>query len=136
MKGAILSKTNPPNPRRGQVWNVDFNPAKGTELQKIRPAVVISSDGIGRLPIKLVAPVTGWQEHFFGNIWHVRIDPNRTNGLAKVSSVDTLQIRGVDVRRFIRQRGRLNATLMEEITAAIAVIIEFQLVDTNDQATV
>ena len=118
--------TTTPNPRREEVWDINFDPTIGSEIRKIRPAVVISSDGTGHLPIKLVAPITGWQAQFSRNIWHIRIGPNRTNGLTKVSAIDTLQIRGVDVRRFISRRGRLNTTLMEEITAAIAAIIEYK----------
>ena len=126
LKGETLSNTNPPNPCRGEVWDVNFDPTIGSEIRKIRPAVVISSDGIGRLPIKLVSPITGWQTQFSRNAWHVRIEPNRTNGLTKVSAIDTLQIRGVDVQRFISKRGRLNATLMAEIIAVIAAIIEYE----------
>jgi mRNA-degrading endonuclease toxin of MazEF toxin-antitoxin module len=29
---------------RGSVWWVDFEPAKGGEIQKVRPAVIISND--------------------------------------------------------------------------------------------
>ena len=126
LKGEPLSNTNPLDPHRGEVWDLNFDPTIGSEIQKTRPAVVISSDGIGHLPITLVSPITAWQTQFCANIWHVRINPNRTNGLTKVSAVDTLQIRGVDVRRFIRQRGRLNATLMAAITAVIAAVIEFK----------
>lgn len=121
-----MSNTNPPNPRRGEVWDLNFDPTIGAEIQKIRPAVVISSDGVGHLPIKLVSPITGWQDRFSRNIWHVRIEPSSINGLTKISAADTMQIRGVDVRRFINKRGRLNATLMQEITAAIAAIIEYE----------
>ena len=105
---------------------MNFDPTVGSEIRKIRPAVVISSDGIGHLPIKLVSPITDWKDRFSGNIWHVGIKPDDTNGLAKVSAVDTMQIRGVDVERFISKRGRLNATLMQEITAAIAAIVEHE----------
>ena len=118
--------TNLPNLRRGEVWDVNFDPTIGAEIQKSRPAVVISSDGVGHLPIKLVSPITGWQDRFSRNIWHVRIEPSGMNGLTKLSAVDTLQIRGVDANRFISRRGRLNATLMQEITAAIAAIIEYE----------
>ena len=121
-----MLNTNPPNPRRGEVWDLNFNPTIGSEIQKIRPAVVISSDGVGHLPIKLVSPITGWQDRFSRNIWHVRIEPNSINGLTKISAVDTLQIRGVDVRRFINRRGRLSTTLMQEITAAVAAIVEYE----------
>jgi mRNA interferase MazF len=30
--------------RRGEVWRVDFEPAFGSEIQKIRPAVIVSRD--------------------------------------------------------------------------------------------
>ena len=121
-----MSSTILPNPRRGEVWDVDFDPTIGAEIQKTRPAVVLSIDSIGHLPIKLVAPITGWQAKFLGNIWLVNVKPNRTNGLTKESAVDTLQIKCVDVQRFFTKRGRLTATLMDEIGAAIAAIIDYQ----------
>jgi mRNA interferase MazF len=77
--------------------------------------VVVSSDAVGRLPIKLVAPVTDWKEHFAPNIWHVRIDPDPTNRLTKVSAVDALQLRGMDHRRFVRKLGQVSPTTMEEL---------------------
>jgi mRNA interferase MazF len=48
------------------------------------------------------------------------------NGLAKPSAVDTLQLRGVDVQRFVHKIGRVSAPTMEEIVAAIAAVIEYQ----------
>lgn len=30
--------------RRGEVWWVDFDPAKGGEIRKTRPAVIVSND--------------------------------------------------------------------------------------------
>jgi mRNA interferase MazF len=57
--------------KRAEVWLVNFDPAIGTEIRKTRPALVVSSDGVGRLPIKLVAPITDWKAAFAPNIWHV-----------------------------------------------------------------
>ena len=37
LKGATLSKKYLPNPRRGEVWNVNSDPTIGSEIQKIRP---------------------------------------------------------------------------------------------------
>ena len=96
--------------KRGEIWLVNFDPTVGREIQKTRPAVVISSDAVGRLPIKLVAPLTDWKDYFTPNIWHVRIDPDNYNGLAKVSAVDTLQLRGMDRQRFIRKLGQVSPT--------------------------
>jgi hypothetical protein len=50
-----LSSPNPSTPQRGEIWLVNFDPTVGTEIQKTRPAVVVSSDAVGRLPIKLGA---------------------------------------------------------------------------------
>ena len=33
-----------PAPRRGEVWLVSFDPSVGGEIQKTRPAVVLSND--------------------------------------------------------------------------------------------
>ena len=52
-----LLNTNLPNPRRGEVWNVNFDPAIGTEITKIRPAVVININSIKHLKIRLVTPI-------------------------------------------------------------------------------
>lgn len=47
-------------PSRGEIWNLRFDPSEGAEITKIRPAVVISIPAIGRLPLRIVAPVTEW----------------------------------------------------------------------------
>jgi mRNA interferase MazF len=48
-------------PSRGEVWDIRFDPSVGAEIQKIRPAVVISLDSIGRLPLRIVVPITEWK---------------------------------------------------------------------------
>ncbi len=49
----------PVNPKRGEVWWVSLDPTRGAEMQKTRPAVVLSSNRLGRLPLRLVVPLTG-----------------------------------------------------------------------------
>lgn len=121
-----MSSLSPALPRRGEIWLVNFDPTIGREIQKIRPAVIISSDAVGRLPIKLVAPVTDWKAYFAPNIWQVRIDPDSANGLTKVSAVDALQLRGIDQQRFLRKLGEVAPATIEAIVIAIAAIIEYQ----------
>jgi mRNA interferase MazF len=115
------------SPKRGEIWLVNFDPTVGAEIQKVRPAIILSSDQIGRLPLKLIAPITDWKDYFARNLWHIQIQPNAQNGLSKVSAIDTLQIRGVDVQRFIRKLGEVSETTMQEIGTAIASVIEFQI---------
>ncbi|MCI0393171.1 MAG: type II toxin-antitoxin system PemK/MazF family toxin [Acidobacteria bacterium] len=111
--------------RRGEVWRVNLDPTIGAEIQKIRPVVVVSSDAIGILPIKLVAPVTDWKDRYAHSSWHVKIDPDTANGLTKTSAVDTLQLRGVDTSRFLKRLGRVSADKIEEVAAAIAAVVEY-----------
>ncbi len=112
-------------PVRSEVWLVNFDPTIGTEIRKVRPAVVVSSDTIGRLPVKLIAPITDWKTYYANNIWHVKVEPDGSNGLAKTSAIDALQLRGIDKQRFIRKLGQLSMLTMEEITIAIAAVIEY-----------
>jgi mRNA interferase MazF len=118
-----------PIPKRGEIWLVNFDPTIGTEIRKTRPAIVVNSDAIGKLPIKLVAPITDWKDYFTQNLWHIRLDPNTVNNLTKASAVDVLQLRGMDVQRFIRKIGELPPEMMTEIAIAIASIVELDLGD-------
>lgn len=61
-------------PRRGEIWIVNFDPTVGAEIRKTRSAIVVSSDAVGKLPIKLVAPLTDWKSYF---VW--RSPPNHSD---------------------------------------------------------
>jgi mRNA interferase MazF len=103
---------------------VNFDPTIGAEIRKTRPAVVISSDAVGTLPIKLVAPITDWKPRFAPNIWHVRVVPTAENGLAKSSAIDVLQIRGMDIQRFVKRLGILADEELESVLLATTAVIE------------
>ena len=118
---------NPDLPKRGEIWLVNFDPTVDAEIKKVRPAVVISSDSVGKLPIKLIAPITDWKIYFLSNFWHVKIEPNSINRLNKDSAIDTLQLRGADLQRFIRKLGSVSEITMLEIIASIATVIEFEV---------
>ncbi len=112
---------------RGEIWLVNFNPTVGDEIQKTRPAVVISSDAIHTvLALKLVVPVTEWQVAFVGKPWHTKIAPDKTNGLSKDSSADAQNIRAVSVSRLTKRIGHLQPDQIEAIAAAIALLVEYQ----------
>ncbi len=81
---------NSETPKRGEIWLVNFDPTVGAEIKKVRPAIVISSDAAGKLPIKLVALVTDWKPYFAKNFWHVQIEPDTEIGLTKASAIDIL----------------------------------------------
>src|SRR5258708_34472082 len=90
---------------RGDIWFVSLDPTVGAEIRKTRPVVVINSDAVGTLPIRLVAPLTEWKDSFAGKVWLVKVEADSTNNLSKTSAVDTLQLRGVDTSRFVQRLG-------------------------------
>ncbi|MBM3241231.1 type II toxin-antitoxin system PemK/MazF family toxin [Candidatus Poribacteria bacterium] len=113
------------NIKYGEIWLVNLDPTIGVEIRKTRPVVVVSSDAVGALPIRLVAPLTEWKDYFAQNVWHVKLAPDNTNGLTKTSAVDTLQLRGVDTRRFVQKFGSVSPAARRLIVAAIAAVIEY-----------
>jgi len=63
-----ISMAKVPTPKRGEIWLVDFDPSIGAEIRKVRPAVVVSLDTIGRLPLRMVVPITDWKP-LYGFEW-------------------------------------------------------------------
>jgi len=121
-----LTNGGTPQPQRGEIWLINLDPTIGDEIKKKRPCLVVNSDSIGKLRLRSVAPITEWKNAFQNNLWHVRIGPDKNNGLTKVSAFDVLQLRGVDIQRFIKKLGHVSAVQMEEVVAAIAVVIEYR----------
>lgn len=121
-----MNTPTPLDPRRGEVWRVDLEPTRGVELRKTRPAVVIGSNEVGRLALRLVVPITEWNAGFASAVWMVRILPSAENGLVKHSAADTLQIRGADLGRFVERIGSLDADSLSRIAAAIANNVEYE----------
>lgn len=114
------------NPRRGEIWLVDLDPTRGPEMKKTRLVLVVSSDAVGVLPLKLGVPITEWQPGFARHLWHVRLDPDARNGLTKASALDVLQVRALAVERFIKRKGAVADHLLREVTAALAAVIEHE----------
>ena len=114
-------------PKRGDIWLINFDPTIGAEIKKTRPAVVLSSDALGKLPLKIIVPITDWKDYYEENIWHIKIESEKETGLRKLSAVDTLQIRSVDTKRFIKKLGICSNVLISEITSALIAIVEHQI---------
>lgn len=113
------------DPKRGEIWMVNLDPTRGDEIQKRRPAVVISSTGLGRLRLRVVVPLTSsWRGDLNSSYWMVPIPASTTNGLSRDSTADAFQVRSVSLDRFAGKRGQLEADLLEQVVAAVGIVIE------------
>ncbi len=115
------------NPHRGDVWQVDLEPIRGSETGKSRPVVVISDERLGRLPTRLVVPSTGWKPAYRQYLWMTRLEPSSGNGLNKTSAADALQLRVASLERFTTRLGILTSDDVDEIAASIGLCIQLNI---------
>lgn len=112
-----------PVPRRGEIWLVDFDPAVGAEIQKVRPALIINVDHIGRLPLRMVVPITDWKPQYANFPWFVELPASAGNGLTKDSGADAFQTKSASIDRLVRLLGVVSSAQLDEIAAAIALCV-------------
>ncbi|RJP51762.1 MAG: type II toxin-antitoxin system PemK/MazF family toxin [Anaerolineaceae bacterium] len=110
--------------KRGEIWLVNLDPTIGSKIRKTRPAVIISSDLVGILPLKVVVPLTDWKDRYSTALWMVRIDPQETNGLSKPSAADALQIRSISEQRLAKRLGALTPIQAAQIVQAVLNVLQ------------
>jgi len=102
----------PPTVRRGQVFLVNLDPTRGSEIRKARPCVIVSPDELNaHLRTFIVAPLTTG-----GHPYPFRI-PCRFR--ARPGFVVLDQLRTVDQERLAHNLGRLTPATMARIVAAL-----------------
>jgi mRNA interferase MazF len=110
--------------KQAEIWEIDLRPAIGAEIQKVRPAVIISDDAIGVLPLRVIVPITGWKDQFQDAPWMVKLEPEPDNNLKKISAADCFQIRSVSTRRFVRRVGTVSDNKLKQIKEAVKAVID------------
>ena len=107
---------------------INLDPTIGAEIRKTRPALIINNNDIGVLPLKIIVPITDYKQQYEIAPWMIKIIPNQTNGLSKISSIDTLQIRSVSVDRFVRKIGNIDLIIFPKIEKALIQILDIKTI--------
>ena len=110
--------------KQGEIWEINLSPTVRAEIKKKRPAVIVNDDAIGILPLKVIVPITAWNDRYQGAIWMVRIDPDFENMLTKISAIDAFQIRSISTKRFLRKFGSVSSKILDEAKTAIKAVID------------
>jgi mRNA interferase MazF len=101
-----------PGPRRGDVYLVQLNPARGSEIRKTRPCVVVSPDELNaHLQTFIVAPLTTG-----GHAYPFRV-PSRFGG--KDGHVILDQVRVVDRERLTKRLGALTEPTLRKVLSVL-----------------
>ena len=87
-------------PQRFDIWLVDLNPTRGSEINKTRPCVVVSPNELEKLATVLMAPMT---TKGFAFPSRVGVTFQGQQGLILLD-----QIRAVDKQRLLKKLGSLD----------------------------
>ena len=109
--------------KQGEIWQIGLNPTICAEMKKSRPALIINIDDLGKLPLKIIVPITDWKERYCNYPWMVKITPTGQNCLTKVSAADCFQIRSVSVERFIAPVGTVEPEIIAQIQEAVFKVV-------------
>ena len=104
-------------PKRGDVFWVDFDPTRGAEIRKSRPAVVVSADGLNRARrTVIVVPLSAGP-----NPKPPIVIETPSFGEKSVAVCD--QLRAVDKSRLDRQAGALDTADIRAIENALKAVL-------------
>ena len=106
----------------GDVLLVNFEPVKGSEQGRIRPALVIQNNLLNKFsPLTIVAPITSkvYDKEYPTNVFISKED----SALNQDSNVLLNQIRTIDKKRIIKKLGVLDIFVMNKVNLAIKICL-------------
>jgi mRNA interferase MazF len=107
-----------PAPRRGEVWLVSFDPAIGGEIQKTRPAVVLSNDTANALLNRVqVVPVSSQVGRLYPAEAYITLNGARRKAMAD-------QLATASKLRLIRRLGVLSPEDLGSVVRAVCVQLD------------
>jgi len=113
--------------KQGDIWLINLDPTIGAEIRKTRPAIIVSDDALGKLPLNVIVPITDWKDKYEIAPWMVKIEHNLRNNLSKDSSADCFQVRSVSEERFVKRIGVVSATILEDIKIGLSKVLSIEI---------
>ena len=113
--------------RRGEVCLADLDPARGSEADKRRPAIIVSNDQANATAARLgrgvvtIVPLTSNIARVFA--FQVLL-PAKLTGLRVDSKAQCEQVRSVSVQRLGAVLGRLPASHMADVDDALRLHLD------------
>ncbi|MGD1803999.1 type II toxin-antitoxin system PemK/MazF family toxin [Dapis sp. BLCC M126] len=115
-----MAKYQSINPKRGEIYLVNFDPSVGSEIKKTRPALILQNDTSNTYSqITIVAAITS---KFDEKLYPTEVLIVAKEGGLNLDSVVLLnQIRSIDKQRLIRCIGSLTTETMKQVDRAIKI---------------
>ena len=106
--------------KKGEILLVNFEPIRGSEQGRIRPALVVQNDILNKFsPLTIVLPITSrvYEKEFPTNVFISK----KESPLDKDSTVLANQIRTIDKSRIIKKLGSIDRLAMSKVDMAIKI---------------
>ncbi len=113
--------------KQGEIWLINLDPTIGAEIKKTRPAIIVNNDALGKLPLKIIVPVTDWKDRYDIAPWMVKITADAKNGLDKESAADCFQVRSLSKERFVKHLGYVSNQIMDEVRLGLSKVLSIDL---------
>jgi len=104
------------------VYIADLNPRHGTEAGKKRPVVVVQTDLLnGVHPSTIVCPIST-KVAPKAELLRIHVDL-KSAGLKRASDILVDQVRAIDNKRFLEQRGELSGTNRGQLLESLKILV-------------
>lgn len=110
--------------KQGEIWQINLDPTIGSEMKKVRPCIILNNNMVGKLALKIIAPLTDFKEHYRVVPWMVVIEPTPKNGLRKISSIDLFQVRSLSQKRLIKKIGFVEEEILNACRESLDIVFE------------
>jgi mRNA interferase MazF len=113
-----------PVPSRGEVWRVDFEPVRGHEQGRMRPALIVSNDMLNRSAADLVTvvPITSKARPLPS---FLRLDPP-DGGVTQTSFIICDQVRTVAKERLDKCLGTVSSGVLAEVEERLKFLLDLR----------
>lgn len=104
---------------RGDIFLVNLDPAKGSEIKKTRPVIVVSNDLANMYSrVLMVVPLTSQKQE---RILPHELFIGKPRGLAKESKAIVEQMRAIDKGRLVTKLTKLSPELMSQLSERMKI---------------
>lgn len=107
--------------KRGEIWSVSFDPSRGHEIRKTRPALILQKDiFVERSPLVVVVPISSRAR----KTGVLTIPVSKKTGLKRGGYVKVDHIKSLDKQRFARRLGRVSHEIMDKVAMGLRILLD------------